>query len=92
MRTVKGWRPLAPFVTRIALSPIFPVAYLEPIFGENDIGVEARRALADVKSSTGSSVQQTRHDLRPSDAGEHCERCKKASDSLRRCSRCNRVA
>ncbi|TFK74174.1 hypothetical protein BDN72DRAFT_813427 [Pluteus cervinus] len=30
---VKGWSPFAPFVTRIALSPLFAVSYLEKIAG-----------------------------------------------------------
>ncbi|OSD02201.1 hypothetical protein PYCCODRAFT_1411047 [Trametes coccinea BRFM310] len=30
MREVELWRPFAPFVTRIALSPLFAVPYLEP--------------------------------------------------------------
>ncbi|KAH9917684.1 uncharacterized protein BXZ73DRAFT_80803 [Epithele typhae] len=31
MRAVPAWRPFAPYVTRIALSPLFAVSYLEPV-------------------------------------------------------------
>ncbi|KAI0818478.1 hypothetical protein BC628DRAFT_1424076 [Trametes gibbosa] len=91
MHKVALWRKLAPFVTRVALSPLFPVPYLEPI-----IDVHKANATAD----TLREVLPGHGDTKP---GSHlqaaagatvtgrCARCSKRGDDLQRCSRCKAV-
>ncbi|KAM5543909.1 hypothetical protein V8D89_002526 [Ganoderma adspersum] len=76
------WKRLAPFVTRIALSPLFAVSYLEPVFDGLEVSREKARALAEV--SQGADANATSSLAR-------CSKCaKEGSDALTllRCSRC----
>ena len=78
------WKRLAPFVTRIALSPLFAVSYLEPVLDGLEFGREKARALAQASQGVNASVDAT-----PSRA--RCSKCAKeesAALTLLRCSRC----
>ncbi|KAH9846882.1 hypothetical protein C2E23DRAFT_539520 [Lenzites betulinus] len=83
MHEVPLWKKLAPFVTRVALSPLFPVPYLEPILDRDEV----RDAAEQVRAAT--------HDGKPEDSAggaTRCARCSKSGDALRRCARCKAVA
>ncbi|KAI0630916.1 hypothetical protein C8Q77DRAFT_1061941 [Trametes polyzona] len=86
MRQVKLWKSLAPFVTRIALSPLFAVPYLEQIIDSAELG------LIDSPSTRGASaVRQSPRPPTPKPSLETCATCAKADGSLRRCGRCKAV-
>ena len=90
MRRVKAWKDLAPFVTRIALSPIFAVSYLEPV-----VDIQAFKSTRAAEARSPSSEANIRKKdvtwgiapARP----ERCRKCSKVGGDLFRCSRCKSV-
>lgn len=89
MGRVKAWKDLAPFVTRIALSPIFAVSYLDPVFDAQ--GCES--ALKANMRSPSSGANIGRRDVNEAIAPEteRCRKCSKANGDLLRCSGCKSV-
>ncbi|OJT13568.1 hypothetical protein TRAPUB_9884 [Trametes pubescens] len=88
MHKVDLWRKLAPFVTRVALSPLFTVSYLEPLLDRDEVKstTEAlREVLRDGKPSPG-------HDSLAGSETTRCAKCSKLDGSLRKCSRCKAVS
>ncbi|EGN93494.1 hypothetical protein SERLA73DRAFT_115908 [Serpula lacrymans var. lacrymans S7.3] len=84
LRKVKGWKDFAPFVTRIALSPIFAVSYLESIgnFSENLNSEEAQSRESRLKDAGGSTQQNS-----------VCAACEKeGKPKLLLCSKCRKVS
>nr|VWP01589.1 Mevalonyl-coenzyme A hydratase sidH (EC (Siderophore biosynthesis protein H) [Ganoderma boninense] len=82
------WKRFAPFVTRIALSPLFAVSYLEPVF--EGLGREIQKA----KDFTRAARTPREADGKLGVVSSSLVRCKKCakeeSDAvkLRMCSRC----
>ncbi|KAI0665455.1 hypothetical protein C8Q78DRAFT_1064754 [Trametes maxima] len=88
MERNKLWRPLAPFVTRVALSPLFAVSYLEPVI-DADQPSSTRTSTKSLRSSPSSGTPPTNVG---SSINARCGRCSKEGEALRRCSRCKVVA
>ncbi|KAI0332915.1 hypothetical protein GY45DRAFT_1320539 [Cubamyces sp. BRFM 1775] len=90
MERVKAWKDLAPFVTRIALSPIFAVSYLEPVFDvkmfESALDTEPQTP------SSGANASNREATGAIASAPERCRKCSKASGDLLRCSGCKSVS
>ncbi|OJT13569.1 hypothetical protein TRAPUB_9885 [Trametes pubescens] len=86
MHKVATWRNLAPFVTRIALSPLFAVPYLETIQDREYIQRVFQTALASgvFGAPSGSGL--------PDWLGPRCAECSKPSDDLQKCARCKAVS
>ncbi|KAI0067004.1 hypothetical protein BV25DRAFT_1878026 [Artomyces pyxidatus] len=81
-RSVRTWAPLAPLVTRVALSPLFSASYLEPVAAELKNLAEEAHALAE--RSGGVAV--------PLAEGRGCALCGGGGDPrLLSCSRCKKV-
>ncbi|KAI0739278.1 hypothetical protein C8Q80DRAFT_1112432 [Daedaleopsis nitida] len=75
------WKDFAPYVTRIALSPLFAVAYLEPVF-ENDLfasGVDSA-----IPSTGARKCHRCGRD-EGSQALLQCSRCKSVIYCSKRC-------
>ncbi|KAI0685775.1 hypothetical protein C8T65DRAFT_591850 [Cerioporus squamosus] len=73
---VKAWAPFAPHVTRIALSPLFPVTYLEPLmmkFLRRAGGMTADWKLKEMKQMP-----------------PNCRVCGRAKYDLKKCARCQK--
>ncbi|PIL27082.1 hypothetical protein GSI_10221 [Ganoderma sinense ZZ0214-1] len=85
------WKGFAPFVTRVALSPLFAVSYVDPVLGgrEDDddlpaqVGAPASRPGRKARSAGGTAEVA------------RCDRCRKEESSavkLLRCSGCRTVS
>ena len=77
------WRTLAPFVTRIAISPLFGVSYVEPIFNidatnddDNDGGS---------RGNASDGVCENCHQEREVSELQRCSRCKKVTYCSEKC-------
>lgn len=77
------WRPFAPFVTRIALSPLFAVSYIEPV-----IPFAARTWLP---MDPGFAPSPSSSGLRPARGPHQCDRCGKTGPDNKKCGRCGMV-
>ncbi|KAI0752637.1 hypothetical protein C8Q80DRAFT_467165 [Daedaleopsis nitida] len=78
MLRVAAWQPLAQHATRVALSPLFPVWYLEPM-------VRKFLRRAGLVSKTGKPKDNPRTPL------PRCKVCAQAKFDLKRCTRCHSV-
>ncbi|OSC99685.1 hypothetical protein PYCCODRAFT_1394711 [Trametes coccinea BRFM310] len=90
MRRNKLWKNIAPYVTRIALSPLFAVSYLEPVIDASTFNSELESSTQ--AAQTARSLPTSSFD-RPASASkeERCNKCSKKGDDLLRCSRCKTV-
>ncbi|PIL27075.1 hypothetical protein GSI_10214 [Ganoderma sinense ZZ0214-1] len=86
------WRKLAPFATRIALSPIFPVSFLEDIFAPDDL--QRAQGMSSVHPPPGHALSPA-HGSNGNEAStvlamgaESCDRCKKKETAERKLMRC----
>lgn len=88
------WKKFAPFVTRIALSPLFAVSYLEPVLDRDVFGSPLtldRMKIGSTSSSSSAGPVSTTSATPPLGC---CKKCGKEGDmraELRRCSRCKLV-
>jgi hypothetical protein len=75
-----AWKPLAPYVTKIALSPLFAVSYLERVGREmKDSRCHVCRGKGKPKMQTCSGCQKTRYcsrECQKKDWASHKKRCK----------------
>jgi len=76
-RSRKDWGKFAPFVTRFALSPIFPVPYVDPI----GAALEERFARVTDRNSSPAEV----------DVSQRCFLCKSTPEKLKKCGKCGAV-
>lgn len=90
MREVAVWAPFAPFVTRIALSPLFAASYMEHVLPRitarawysTDAGGIVPISLPGVNPLVGPP---------PAKLARQCKRCDKTGPDVKRCSRCGAV-
>ncbi|KAI0752649.1 hypothetical protein C8Q80DRAFT_467409 [Daedaleopsis nitida] len=78
MLRVAAWRPLAQYATRIALSPLFPVWYLEPL-------MRKLLRLSGLVNKEGKPKENPRMPI------PVCKMCRQARFDLKRCTRCQSV-
>nr|VWP00358.1 Spa2 [Ganoderma boninense] len=80
------WRKFAPWATRIALSPVFPVPYLEDVFAPEDVPGASMLPVRQVDhaapgstpaSTNGSNSKETIASAVPVLEATQCGRCKK---------------
>ncbi|KAL8898885.1 MAG: hypothetical protein Q9207_006480 [Kuettlingeria erythrocarpa] len=71
------WEPMARYVTRIAISPVFPVPYVETTAGMYDNLPPARSA--------------PQSDTQPGNQGPRCDNCNKSSVELKNCAACGKA-
>ncbi len=83
MHEVAVWRPFAPFVTRIALSPLFAASYIEPV-----LQFAARTWLP---TDPGFVPPPPSSGLRPARGPHQCKRCGKSGPDNKKCARCGTV-
>ncbi|RPD61734.1 hypothetical protein L226DRAFT_485113 [Lentinus tigrinus ALCF2SS1-7] len=76
LRRVKAWAPFAPHVTRIALSPLFPVWYLEPLM------------MKFLRRSGGMTSKWTLK--KTIEMPPKCIVCDRAMYDLKKCARCQK--
>ncbi|KAI1792267.1 hypothetical protein LXA43DRAFT_1060810 [Ganoderma leucocontextum] len=79
------WKKLAPFATRIALSPLFAVSCFEETFGQP----------AASSAPAPGPIHGSKSDRETTSSVATCERCKKQESGvlkLLRCSRCKKAA
>ncbi|PIL27060.1 hypothetical protein GSI_10199 [Ganoderma sinense ZZ0214-1] len=79
------WKRFAPFVTRVALSPLFAVSYMEPVF--EGLGREMAGAL----TRASQDAREADGKIEATSSLARCRKCAKeeAGDlTLLRCSRC----
>lgn len=87
------WKKFAPFVTRIALSPLFAVSYLEPVLDRDVFGSPLTLDRMKIGSTSSSSSAGPVSTTSTPPLG-CCKKCGKEGDmraELRRCSRCKLV-
>lgn len=92
MYRIATWKNLAPFVTRIALSPLFAVPYLETLHDRERMQREVQNLWA--SGALGASGEfGAAADLYLSHwLGPRCAECSEPGDDLRKCSRCKAVS
>ncbi|KAI1792264.1 hypothetical protein LXA43DRAFT_1133680 [Ganoderma leucocontextum] len=76
------WKKFAPFVTRVAISPLFAVSYLEPVFGRHEEGGDP---------GASASHPHPEPNVNGTTSVARCSRCRKRESSalkLLRCGRC----
>ncbi|KAI4195574.1 MAG: hypothetical protein LQ346_003396 [Caloplaca aetnensis] len=71
------WEPMARYVTRIAISPVFPVSYVETTAGIFD-------NLPPTQSVPQSNTQ-------PANQGPRCDNCNRSSTQLKNCAACGKA-
>ncbi|KAI0090446.1 hypothetical protein BDY19DRAFT_888350 [Irpex rosettiformis] len=82
----KSWAPFAPHVTRIAISPLFTVSYLDTVIGDIDSKFTKMKLDGGATSSDGSQNPRTE-----STQCTYCKRLIPSGEKLMRCSRCKQV-
>ena len=73
---MKDWAPLAKYVTRIALAPIFPVPYVEPCMSDIRTKI-SNKEFGNVANSRTASTR--------------CDNCNKSDGSFKTCGGCGKV-
>ncbi|KAI0822886.1 hypothetical protein BC628DRAFT_1326016 [Trametes gibbosa] len=93
MKDVELWRPFASRVTRIALSPLFAVSYVEQVLPPIATVRSADELLrASATSDTGPVGASSSHtqEQNPLDM-QQCKTCAKSGRGLKRCCGCSKV-
>ncbi|KAL9124897.1 MAG: hypothetical protein Q9217_005825 [Psora testacea] len=90
---LSAWKPFAKHVTRIAISPIFPVPFVE-----NSMSDIRKRMHPSFASGTGGKAAASMESLLVGGGGQvsagdasKCDHCGKGGGSLKTCGRCGRV-
>ena len=90
----KLWAPFAKHATRIAIMPIFPVPYLEPLMSDIKKDLKASLAKPEV-SSPPNTTQEPKQPGPVSPTGASrapkCDSCGRTGTSLRACTGCGTV-
>ena len=88
MLKVKLWKKLSPFVTRIAISPLFAVSYAEPVWDEAMLRTSFQSMLSTYKDTSA------REGPASEDLPRTCGKCHRRGEiaELRRCSGCKRIS
>ena len=90
----KLWAPFAKYATRIAIMPIFPVPYLEPLMSDAKKDLKASSAKSGDSSSSSSTEAQNRpRPIPPTGASQatECDACGRTDTSLKACTGCGKV-
>ncbi|KIK55166.1 hypothetical protein GYMLUDRAFT_248965 [Collybiopsis luxurians FD-317 M1] len=82
----KEWKKYAPFSTRIAVSPLYAVSYMETVIG--NLFTEPSQTPKKVQKDSAEEVSKKLDELSLSEVnGESCQKCGSSGDLLA-CSRC----
>lgn len=94
-RQRKEWAPFLPYVTRVAISPLFAVSYLEPVSGLLKEALLKMSGSSTAKTSTGNSGAFI-EEINSEDGTQmlFCRACRKSlsGDRPMVCSRCKKAA
>ena len=77
----KSWEPFAPYVTRIAISPLFAVSYLDTVAGRSNSMFADMRLDAEATSSGTTEAARC----------AYCKLIVSGDDPILRCSRCKQA-